>query len=118
MAVAVYTLAQVGKTNIIGNRKQKFFTLTSDTGTYTTAGQAFTAAQFGLKKINKVSSDVVTGGTSGATINWLGWTYNSERTSVTMQVYECAATGLPGLEKTSDEANVANFSTTLEVVGQ
>jgi hypothetical protein len=117
MAIAVYTLTQIGRTNVIGNQKQKFYTLTSDTGTYTTGGQTFTASQFGLKKFRKINADPVTGGTAGATINWLGWRYNTERTSVTMQVYESAATGLPGLEKTSDEANVANFSTTLEVVG-
>lgn len=117
MAVA-YTLTQKGKTNIIGNRKQKFYDLTADTGTYVTGGNAFTASQFGLKKLDKVDvCGAVTGGTAGATINWLGVIYNSEGTSVTIQQYESAATGLPGLEKTSGEATVANFTVRLEVVG-
>jgi len=120
MATAVYTLTQVGKTNIIGNRKQKFFDLTSDTGTYATGGKVFTAANFGLKKIDIVKvGSAVTGGTAGATINWLGATYNSANTQVTLQIYESAATGLPGLEKTGGdtEANVANFTVRLEVIG-
>jgi hypothetical protein len=50
----------------------------------------------------------MTGGTSGATVNWIGVTYASDRKSVTLQQYESAATGLPGLEKTSAEATVAN----------
>lgn len=118
MAVA-YTHTQVGKTNIIGNRKQKFFNLTADTGTYVTGGNVFTAAQFGLKHIDKYEPcSAVTGGTAGATINWLGVIYATGDTSVTVQQYECAATGLPGLEKTSGEATVANFACRIEVVGQ
>jgi hypothetical protein len=117
MAVA-YTLTQVGKTNIVGNRKQKFFDLTADTGTYVTGGNAFTAAQFGLKKLDWVAvGSAVTGGTSGATINWLGVIYNSTNTGFQLQQYESAATGLPGLEKTSAEATVASFTVRLEVVG-
>lgn len=118
MAVA-YTLTQVGKTNVIGNRKQKFFDLTADTGTYVTGGNSFTASQFGLKVLDKVGvCSAVTGGTAGATINWLGVIYASNNTSVTIQQYESAATGLPGLEKTSAEATVANFTVRLEVVGR
>lgn len=117
MAVT-YTLTQVGKTNIIGNRKQKFYDLTADTGTYLTGGNTFTASQFGLKRIDKIDiCGAVTGGTSGATINWLGVIYSSQNTSATIQQYESAATGLPGLEKTNAEATVANFTVRLEVVG-
>lgn len=117
MAVT-YTLTQVGKTNIVGNRKEKTFDLTADTGTYVTGGNTFTAAQFGLKKLDSITvCGPVTGGTSGATINWLGVIYNSANTSATVQQYECAATGLPGLEKTSGEATVANFAVRLEVKG-
>jgi hypothetical protein len=117
MAVT-YTATQVGKTNVIGNRKQKFFDLTADTGTYVTGGNAIAASTFGLKKLDMVNVlGAVTGGTSGATINWLGVIYNSTNTSVTVQQYESAATGLPGLEKTNGEATVANFAVRLEVVG-
>lgn len=117
MAVT-YTHTQVGKTNIIGNRKQKFYDLTADTGTYVTGGDTFTAAQFGLKRLDKYDPSVVTGGTAGATINWLGCRFGSENKTVVVQQYESAATGLPGLEKTNGEATVANFACRVEVVGQ
>jgi len=117
MAVA-YTLTQVGKTNIVGNRKQKVFDLTSDTGTYVTGGNAFTASLFGLKKLDFIAvMSSATGGTSGATVNEVGITYNTANTSATIQIYESAATGLPGLEKTNAEAMVSNFTVRLFVQG-
>ncbi len=117
MAVT-YTLTQVGRTNIVGAKKQKVFDLTADTGTYVTGGDALAASRFKLSKLDFVSpTSAVTGGTSGATINWLGITYNSENTSATVQQYECAATGLPGLEKTSGEATVGSFTCRLLVQG-
>jgi hypothetical protein len=84
--------------------------ITFDTGTYVTGGNSITAASVGLKTIDFVDfgTQAMTGGTSGATVNWIGVTYASNRQSVTFQQYECAATGLPGLEKTSAEATVAN----------
>jgi len=117
MAVHVYTLTQIGKTNVVGNRKQKSYKLTADTGTYSTGGDAFTASQFGLKKFDFALASTVTGGASGATINWLGITFNAAMTSFTLQVYESAATGLPGLEKTNNEAEVASFEARLFVQG-
>lgn len=118
MAVT-YTLTQIGRTNVVGNRKEKYFDLTADTGTYVTGGNTFTAAQFGLKVLDFVGvGAAVTGGTSGATINWLGVIYNSTNTGFTLQQYESAATGLPGLEKTSAEATVASFTVRLHVVGR
>lgn len=116
MAVT-YTLTQVGRTNIVGAKKQKVFDLTADTGTYVTGGDSLAASRFGLSKLDFIQAQPVTGGTSGATINWLGFTYPSQNTSVTVQQYECAATGLPGLEKTSAEATVANFTTRILVQG-
>src|SRR4051794_2875946 len=99
MAVA-YTLTQVGKTNVVGNRKQKVYDLTSDTGTYVTGGNSFAASLFGLKKLDFIlPASSATGGTSGATVNEIGITYNSANTTATVQIYESAATGLPGLEK-------------------
>ena len=118
MTAVAYTLTQVGRTNVVGNKKQKVFDLTATTGTYATGGDSFTASQFGLKKIDFVAATgPVTGGTTGATINWLGFTFNSENTTVLVQQYECAATGLPGLEKTNAEATVANFNVRLLVQG-
>lgn len=92
--------------------------ITFDTGTYVTGGNSITAASVGLKTIDMVrfGTQAMTGGTSGATINWIGVTYASNRQSVTFQQYECAATGLPGLEKTSSEATVANATFRVEFV--
>ncbi len=118
MTLLVSTLTQVGRTNIVGNRKVKVFDLTTDTGTYAAGGITILASDCKLKKFDSIKvCSAATGGTSGATINWLGVTYNSANTSATVQVYECAATGLPGLEKTDTEAMVANFTVRLEVTG-
>lgn len=117
MAVT-YTLTQVGRTNVVGAKKQKVFDLTADTGTYVTGGDSLAASRFGLSKLDFVNpTTAATGGTAGATINWLGITYNSQNTACTVQQYESAATGLPGLEKTSAEAVVANFTCRLLVQG-
>lgn len=84
--------------------------LVIDTGTYVTGGNTITAASLGLRTIDFVDfgSQGMTGGTAGATVNWIGVRYASDRLSVTIQQYESAATGLPGLEKTNGEATVAN----------
>lgn len=93
-----------------GSSKCRIRDITFDTGNYVTGGNSITAASIGLKTIDFVGfgTQAMTGGTSGATVNWIGVTYASNRQSVTFQQYECAATGLPGLEKTSAEATVAN----------
>jgi hypothetical protein len=117
MAVA-YTLTAVNKVNVVGNRKQKVFDLTSDTGTYVTGGNAFAASLFNLKKLDFIAPlSSATGGTAGATVNEIGITYNSGNTTATVQIYESAATGLPGLEKTNGEAMVSNFTVRLLVQG-
>jgi hypothetical protein len=117
MAVG-YTLTQVGRTNVVGAKKQKVFDLTSDTANYTTGGDTLAASRFGLTKLDFISpTGPATGGTSGATINWIGITYNTQNTVATVQQYESAATGLPGLEKTSAEAVVANFNVRVLVQG-
>jgi hypothetical protein len=94
----------------IAQREVAIRDVTFDTGTYVTGGNSITAASVGLKTIDFVDTGTMgmTGGTSGATINWIGVTYAANRQSVTFQQYESAATGLPGLEKTSAEATVAN----------
>lgn len=93
-----------------GTAKCRIRDITFDTGTYVTGGNVITAASIGLRTIDFVGfgSNAMTGGTSGATVNWVGVTYAANRLSVTFQQYESAATGLPGLEKTSGEATVAN----------
>lgn len=93
-----------------GPYKIRIRDITFDTGTYVTGGNSITASSVGLRTIDFVSfgTQGMTGGTSGATVNWIGVTYASNRQSVTFQQYESAATGLPGLEKTSAEATVSN----------
>lgn len=94
----------------VGNAKVAIRDITADTGTYVTGGNVITATSLGLRTIDLVDTGTMgmTGGTSGATINWIGVTYAANRQSVTIQQYESAATGLPGLEKTNGEATVAN----------
>jgi hypothetical protein len=104
------TISGMPKQFKVGNAKVAIRDLPADTGTYVTGGNSITAASLGLRTIDFVEfgTQGMTGGSSGATINWLGVTYASNRQSVTVQQYESAATGLPGLEKTSSEAVVAN----------
>jgi hypothetical protein len=99
-----------------GPYKCRIRDITFDTGNYVTGGNVITAASVGLKTIDFVGfgTQAMTGGTSGATINWIGVTYAANRQSVTFQQYESAATGLPGLEKTSAEATVANATFRVE----
>lgn len=94
--------------------------ITLDTGTYVTGGNTVQASSVGLKTIDFIAfgTQGMTGGTSGATINWIGVTYASDKRSVTIQQYESAATGLPGLEKTSAEATVANATFRVMFIGQ
>jgi hypothetical protein len=120
MAVT-YTATQISGTPRVakvGASKVALRDVTADTGTYVTAGNSITAASLGLKSIDMVrfGTQGMTGGTSGATINWIGVTYASNRQSVTFQQYESAATGLPGLEKTNSEATVANATFRVEFV--
>jgi hypothetical protein len=104
------TITGVPKLMRVGNAKVALRDVAADTGTYVTGGNSITAASLGLKTIDLVvmGTQGMTGGTSGATVNWVGVIYASNRQSVTLQQYESAATGLPGLEKTSSEATVAN----------
>ena len=102
-----------------GNKKIKIRDITFDTGTYVTGGNVVTAASLGLKRIDYVGmgTQAMTGGTAGATVNWIGVTYAAGGVSVTFQQYESAATGLPGLEKTSAEATVANATFRVMFIG-
>jgi hypothetical protein len=112
MAVTYTATVPTGVPRVMknGNAKVAIRDITADTGTYVTAGNSITAASLGLRTIDLVVMGTMgmTGGTAGATINWIGVRYASDRASVTLQQYESAATGLPGLEKTNTEATVAN----------
>jgi hypothetical protein len=108
----------------IGNKRCLIRDITIDTGTYATGGNTLTAAQISaggqpLKRIDFISfgTNVMTGGTSGATGNPIGVIYASGGASVTIQQYEAAATGLPLLEKTNAEATVASATYRVMVLG-
>ena len=121
MTVAVTATKPAGAQDIVvSNMKIKVRDITFDTGTYVTGGNTITAASLGLKRIFYMGfgTQGMTGGTAGATLNWIGVTYAADNTSVLIQQYECAATGLPGLEKTSAEATVANATFRVLIVGQ
>jgi hypothetical protein len=120
MAVTITITKPAGvQDTTFGNKKIKVRDVTFNTGTYVTGGNTILASDFGLKRIDFCSfgTQGMTGGTSGATVNWIGVTYAAAGTSITVQQYESAATGLPGLEKTSAEATVANATFRVMVVG-
>lgn len=119
MAAAVYSFTRPTgvRGRAEGNKRVRFFDWTSDTGDYAAGGVTKTAASLGFKQIDFVTvSGSATQGTSGASIQNVGVTYLNGGTSVQFQLYESAATGLPGVEKTA-EAMVANFSVRLKVEG-
>jgi hypothetical protein len=120
MAVTITITKPTGvQDTTFGNKKIKVRDITFNTGTYVTGGNTILASDVGLKRIDFVSVGTMgmTGGTSGATINWIGITYAAGGTSITVQQYESAATGLPGLEKTSSEATVANATWRVAIWG-
>ncbi len=120
MAVAITITKPTGvQDTTFGNKRIKVRDITFDTGTYVTGGNTITAAQVGLKRIDFASfgTQGMTGGTAGATVNWIGVRYASDGTSITVQQYESAATGLPGLEKTNAEATVANATFRVLFIG-
>lgn len=120
MAGAVITVTKPTDVRgyVSGNKRVRYFDITSDTGDYAAGGFTLTAAQLGMARhVDFVAvGSCATEGTSGANAQMIGVTYVSAGTSVKFQVYECAATGLPPLEKTA-EAYVANFTFRIRVEG-
>lgn len=119
MANVVWTLARPAdvRPTIFGNKKVKWFDLTSDTGDYVVGGKAFLATDFGLRHIDEVTPcGSATQGTAGAGALGVGVRMSGSGTTATVQLYEAAATGLPFLEKTA-EPMVANFNVRLRVIG-
>ena len=119
MAAAVYSFTKPTDVRgyVSGNKKIRYFDWTSDTGDYAAGGVTKTAASLGFKHIDFVSvGSGATQGTDGASIQNVGVTYVSGGTSVKFQLYEAAASGAPGLEKTA-EAMVANFTVRIRVEG-
>lgn len=103
-----------------GNKKVRYFDLTTDTGTYLTGGNTYTAAQFGMKIVNFVSlsGGVATSGTAGATGLPLGVRYASDNTSFIIQYYEGSAAGTILAEKTNAEAMPGTHAIRVRVEGQ
>lgn len=102
-----------------GNRKVRYFDMTSDTGNYTTGGTTVTAASLGLRQVYFVtaSGGVATSGTAGATGLGVGITYASTGVSFTVQFYEGSTAGTILGEKTNAEAMPANHTIRLRVEG-
>lgn len=120
MANVVHTVTKTSGTQhtVIGNKKLRFFDITTDTGNYVTGGSSLTASQFGLKKIDAITAcSASTSGTAGATSLAVGFTRASTGASVTVQYYESAATGLIMLEKTGAEAMPSNQTVSVTVIG-
>ena len=118
MAAAVITATK--PTGLIGysdgNRKVRYFDITSDTGDYPTGGFTLTATQLGFRKILHAQPDgFATQGTAGASAVGIGITYVA--TGVNIQLYESAGSGSPPAEKGA-EAMVANFIFRLRVEGR
>src|SRR3954452_7102659 len=101
MPAAVISITKRGEEAGIplGNKRIRFFDITADTGTYTTGGFSLTAAQLGLASIDFADAgSVATTGTAGAPANPVGIRYSADGTTLTVQPYEAAATGLATLE--------------------
>lgn len=122
MPAAVISITKRGDESglpIASVKKIRFFDITADTGTYASGGFSITAAQVGLATIDFAAvGSVATSGTSGATANVVGVTYATGGSSITVQVYEAAASGVAFLEKTNAEAYEANWIFRLMVIGQ
>lgn len=120
MAAAVWTFTQPTgvRGHSEGDKKVRYFDVTSDTGDYAANGFTKTAASLGFKRIAHVAVDgAATGGTDGATANPVGIRYESSNTVVRFQLYESAASGSPPAEKGA-EAQVANFTFRIRVEGK
>lgn len=119
MAGLVATLTKpAGVSNsTFGNKKIKFWDLTTDTGDYAAGGFSKTAAQLGLTHVDMcVVGSTATQGTAGASAQAVGVTTNAGGTSVTFWIYESGSTDGP-LNQKGAEAMVANFTVRLMVVG-
>lgn len=120
MAALVRTITKPSDVQhfVLGNKKARIFDITTDTGTYTTGGETIQASSFGLKHIDAVIvCSTSTSGTAGATALPVGIRYGTGGTSIVLQYYESAATGLIMLEKTNTEAMPSNQTTRVIVIG-
>lgn len=100
------------------NKRVRYVDITADTGDYVVGGKAFTAVELGMARRVDCAKPcgLATQGVAGATALGVGLRFSADGTTVTMQLYEAAATGLPFLEKTA-EPMVANFTIRLKVEG-
>lgn len=117
MAAAVITVARPTGVSVGTARRVRYRDITADTGDYAAGGFTVTAAQCGLKHIDFFCvGSAATEGTDGANAQIIGVRYASDGSSVTVQVYESAASGAPPLEKTA-EAYPANFTFRARIEG-
>lgn len=120
MASAVLTITKPSDVQnfVLGNKKAKFWDITTDTGNYATGGFTITASQLSLKHIDAVIvCSTSTSGTSGATALPVGVIYGSGGTSITLQVYEGSAAGTILGEKTNAEAMPSNQTVRVIAIG-
>lgn len=116
-AVVTFTRPTGTRGHVEGNKKIRYADITADTGDYAAGGFTKTAASLGFKHIDFIHvGSLATQGTSGAGAVGVGVTYATNGTSVTFQLYEAAATGLPFLEKGA-EAYVANLTFRIRIEG-
>src|ERR1700741_146761 len=108
MAIAV---TQIGRRTVFGDRRVGFYNIVFS-GTYTTGGEAVTAATFGLSDVDFISAEasVSTAATTAEVVS-----FNS--VSSKLQLWESGAANAPLAEKGSGEAYVAGTNANVMVVG-
>lgn len=105
------TLSQVGRRTVFGDRRVHFFDVVFS-GTYPDGGEPITPASFGLTRIDYIAPQVgpATDRETAVIVSW-------DQVASTLLNFECAATGLPLLEKTDSEAYITGQSARLMVIG-
>lgn len=125
MSAAVVTITRPSDVHgyTSGNKKVRYFDITTDTGDYAAGGFLINVADqpptgFGLKHVEicTVDGGCATSGTAGATASPIGVRYGSSGTTVRFQCYEAGSSGAPLGEKGA-EAMEANFTFRVRVEG-
>lgn len=111
MALGVFTVTQVGRRTVFGDRRVGFYTLTPSDN-YETGGLVLTPAMLGLNDLDYVS--VQTGSSSDLATALVG-KYNAATGKVLF--YEGSAAGTALSEKTNAEAFPTGFTVNIMAVG-
>lgn len=108
MAVAI---TPAGRRTVFGDRRVGFYDLVFS-GTYTTGGEAVTAASFGLNSIDLILTEA-TISTATTTAEIIAYTASTGK----IQMFESGAANAPLAEKGSAEAYVAGTNARVMVIG-